>query len=89
MKLLITVWNNMYKIKLYCLKCRKDSENINPKVSNTSNGRKMILSKCATCGSKKSKFIKDQESKGLLRNLGTRRPLSKEWQLPILSDILF
>ena len=68
----------MYKIKLYCLKCRKDSENINPKVSNTSNGRKMILSKCATCGSKKSKFIKDQESKGLLSNLGTRRPLSKE-----------
>ena len=67
----------MYKIKLYCLKCRKDSENINPRVSNTSNGRKMTLSKCATCGSKKSKFIKDQESKGLLSNLGTRRPLSK------------
>ena len=30
----------MYKIKSYCLKCRKDTENINPRVSNTSNGRK-------------------------------------------------
>ena len=79
MKLLITVWNNMYKIKSYCLKCRKDTENINPRVSNTSNGRKTILSKCAICSSKKSKFIKDQEAKGLLGNLGTRRPLSKGW----------
>ena len=43
MKLLITV--NMYKMKSYCLKCRKDTENINPRVSNTSNGRTMILSK--------------------------------------------
>ena len=79
MKLLITVWNNMYKIKSYCLKCRKDTENINLRVSNTSNGRKTILSKCAICSSKKSKFIKDQEAKGLLSNLGTRRPLSKGW----------
>ena len=49
----------------YCLKCRKDTENINP-----SNGRTMVLSKCAICGSKKSRFIKDQEAKGLLSNLG-------------------
>ena len=39
-------------MKSYCLKCRKDTENINPRVSNTSNGRTMILSKCAICGSK-------------------------------------
>ena len=76
----------MYKMKSYCLKCRKDTENINPKVSNTSNGRKMILSKCAICSRKKSRFIKDQEAKGLLINLGVRMPLSK---LPILGDILF
>ena len=76
----------MYKMKSYCLKCRKDTENINPKVSNTSNGRKMILSKCAICSRKKSRFIKDQEAKGLLINLGVRTPLSK---LPILGDILF
>ena len=59
----------MYKMKPYCLKCRKDTENINPKVSNTSNGRKTVLSKCAICGSKKSGFIKNQEAKGLLGNL--------------------
>ena len=76
----------MYKMKSYCLKCRKDTENINPKVSNTSNGRKMILSKCAICSRKKSRFIKDQESKGLLISLGVRTPLSK---LPTLGDILF
>ena len=73
-------------MKFYYLKCRKDSENINPRVSNTSNGRTMILSKCAICGSKKSRFIKDQEAKGLLSNLGVRTPLSK---VPILGDILF
>ena len=65
MNLLIKVLNNMYKMKSYCLKCRKDTENINSRVSNTSNGRAMILSKCARCGSKKSRFIKDQEAKGL------------------------
>ena len=73
-------------MKSYCLKCRKDTENINPRVSNTSNGRKTILSKCATCGSKKSKFIKNQEAKGLFSNLGVRTPLS---EVPILGDILF
>ena len=72
-------------MKSYCLKCRKDTENINPRVSKTSNNRTMILSKCAKCGSKKSRFIKNQEAKGLLRNLGIRRPLSK---VPILGDIL-
>ena len=76
----------MYKMKSYCLKCRKDTENINPKVSNTSNGKTMISSKCAICGSKKSRFIKNQEAKGLLSNLGLRTPLSK---VPILGDILF
>ena len=73
-------------MKSYCLKCRKDTENINPRVSNTSNGRTVLLSKCAKCRSKKSRFIKNQEAKGLLSNLGIRTPLSK---VPILGDILF
>ena len=73
-------------MKSYCLKCRKDTENINTKVSNTSNGRKTLISKCVICGSKKSRFIKNQEGKGLLSSLGVRTPLSK---LPILGDILF
>ena len=64
-------------MKCYCLKCRKYTENINPKVSSTSNGKTMILSKCAICGSKKSRFIENQEAKGLLSNLGVRTPLSK------------
>ena len=47
----------------YCLKCKKYTKNINPQVSSTSNGKLMILSKCAICGSTKSKFIKKQEAK--------------------------
>ena len=46
----------------------------------------MILSKCTICGTKKSRFIKNQEAKGLLSNLGIRAPLNK---VPILGDILF
>ena len=70
----------------YCLKCRKNTESIDPKVSKTSNGKTMVLSKCAICGSKKSKFIKEQQAKGLLSNLGIRAPLNK---IPLLGDILF
>ena len=46
----------------------------------------MVVSKCAICGSKKSRFIKNLEAKGLLSNLGIKPPLSK---VPILGDILF
>ena len=70
----------------YCLKCKKHTENINPQVSSTSNGKIMILSKGAKCGSKKSGFIKKQVAKGLLSILGIKTPFSK---LPILGDILF
>ena len=70
----------------YCLKCRKNTETINPKVLKTTTGKTMILSKCTICGSKKSKFIKEQQAKGLLSNLGIRTPLNK---IPLLGDILF
>ena len=71
----------------YCLKCKKYTQNINPQVSSTSNGKQlMILSKCAICGSKKSKFIKKQETKGILSSLGIKAPLSK---IPLLGDVLF
>ena len=75
----------MYKMKSYCLKCRKDTENINSRVSSTINGSTMILSKCAICRSKKSRFIKDQVAKELLSNLGVTTTLTK---VPILGDIL-
>ena len=59
----------------YCLKCKRNAESIDPKVSRTRNGKTMVLSRCAICGSKKSKFIKEQQEKGLLSNLGIRTPL--------------
>ena len=46
----------------------------------------MMLSKCTVCGSKKSKFITEQQAKGLLSNLGIRKPLNK---IALLGDILF
>ena len=73
-------------METYYLKCKKDTKNIDPKISSTSNEKSIILSKCTICGSKKSRFIKNQEAKGLLSNLGIRTPLNK---VPILGDILF
>ena len=70
----------------YCLKCKRNIESINPKVSKTINDKTIISSTCAICGSKKSKFIKQQEAKGLLSNLGLRTRLNK---IPVLGDILF
>ena len=64
-------------MKSYCLKCRENTENINPKVSSTSNGKVMMLSKYAICGSKKSIFIKNQEVKGRFSNLDLKTPLRK------------
>ena len=70
----------------YCFNCRRNTKSINPKVSKTTNGRAIILSTCAICDSKKSKFIKQQEAKGLLSNLGLKTPLNK---IPVLGDISF
>ena len=71
----------MYKMESYCLKCKKNTENIDLKVSASSNGRVMILSKCAIYGSKKNRFIKNQEAERLLSKLHIKTPL------PILGDI--
>ena len=73
-------------MKSYCSKCRKDAENINPKVSSSSKGKAMILSKCAICGGKKSRYIKNPEAKEILSNWDLRAPLSK---IPVLGYILF
>ena len=53
---------------------------------NTKNGRPMLSSKSFVCGSKKSRFMKEQESKGLLSNLGIKTPLSN---IPLLANMLF
>ena len=70
----------------YCLKCRKNTENINLKISGTSNGKTMILSTCTICGSEKSKFIEKQEANELLSSLGIKAPLSN---IPLLGNVLF
>ena len=55
-------------------------------ISKTRNDGTMILSKCAICGSKKSRFIKKKEAKGLLSKLGIKTPLRK---IPILGDVFY
>ena len=70
----------------YCSKCKRNTGNINTKVSETNNGKTMMLSKCAICGSKKSKFIKKQEASGMFSSVGIRTPLNK---IAVLGDIFY
>ena len=72
-------------MKTYCVKCRRDIENIDPKIVGTKNNRLIMQSKCPACGIKKSRFVKEQEANGLLSNLGIKTPLSR---IP-LSNVLF
>ena len=71
-------------MKTYCVKCKKDTENIDPKMVRTKNNRLIMQSKCPICRIKRSRFVKEQEAKGLLSNLGIRTPLSK---IPLLNDL--
>ena len=57
-------------MKTYCVKCRKDTENIDPKMNRTKNNRLIMQSKCSVCEIKKARFVEEQEAKGLLSNLG-------------------
>ena len=70
----------------HCVKCKKNTENINPKVSKNSNVKTKLLSKCAIRDSKKSRFIKNQKAKGIFSNLGLKAPLNN---IPLLGNILF
>ena len=72
-------------MKTYCVQCRKDTENIDPKMFKTKNNRLIMQSKCPVCGIKKSRFVKEQEAKHLLSNLGIKTPLSK---IPLLDVLL-
>ena len=64
-------------MKTYCVKCRKDTNNINPKIFKTKNNRLLMQSTCSDCKNKKSRFVKKQDAKGLLSNLGINTPYSK------------
>ena len=73
------------KKETYCLACRKYTKNNDPKIVRNRQNRLMIQSNCASCGSKKSRSIKEQQAMGILSNLGIKTPLSK---VPLL-NILF
>ena len=73
------------KKQTYCLVCRDYTKSINPKIVRIRQNRLMIQSNCATCGNKKSRFIKEQQAMGILSNLVIKTPLSK---VPLL-NILF
>ena len=64
-------------MKTYGVKCRKVTENIDPKMVRTKNNRLVMQWKCFVCGIKKSRFVKEQEAKGLLSSLGIKTLLSK------------
>ena len=66
----------------YCVKCRKNTENLNSKTFRTKNGRMIMRSKYEI---KKSRFVKKQKAKGLFSNLGIKKSLSK---IPLL-NVLF
>ena len=70
------------KKQTYCLVCKDYIKSINPKIVRNRQNRYIIQSNCVTCGSKKSRFIKEL---GILSNLGIKTPLS---QVPLL-NILF
>ena len=76
---------HLKKMLPYCLKFRKNTESNNLKVVKTKSGRIMLLSKCAVCNSKKSKFINKQEARRLLNSLGIKKPLSKISLVGLLS----
>ena len=72
-------------MKTYCLKCKKDIENIDPRVVRKKNNRLLIQSQCTDSKNKKSRFVKERDAKGLFSNLGIRTPFSK---IPLL-NVLF
>ena len=72
-------------MKTYCMKCRNDTENIDPKMVRTKNNRLIMQPECSVSRIKKSIFVKEQEAKALLSNLRIKALLSK---IPLLS-VLF
>ena len=64
-------------MKTCCVKCRQDTENTDPKMVRTKNDRLIMQCKCSACRIKKSRFVKEQEVKDFLSNLGIKTPFSK------------
>ena len=72
-------------MKTYCVESKKDTENIGPKIFRTKNNWLLMQSKYSVCKNKKSRFVKEQDTEGLLSNLGIKTPLIK---IPLL-NVLF
>ena len=72
-------------MRTYCVKGRKDTDNIDSKIFKTKNNRLLMQSKCSNCKNEKSRFVKEQEAKGLLSSFGVNTPFSK---IPLL-NVLF
>ena len=72
------------KKQTYCLVCRDYTKSINPKIVRNRQNRYIIQYNCATCRSKKSRFIKEQKALGILGNLGIKTPLNQVLLLNIL-----
>ena len=80
----------------YCFECKKNNnkkknkkkptKNVDSKVLKTKNGKTILVSKCAVCNSKQSRFMKGQEAKWILSSLGPKTPLRR---ITLLGDILF
>ena len=71
-------------MKTYCFKCRRDTENIDPDMFRIKNNKLIMETKYSNCGNKKLRFVKEQEAKSLLSNLGIKTPLSKILLLNVL-----
>ena len=76
---------DVVNMKTYCLKCKTNADNIDPKMFKTKNNRLHMQSKCNVCKNKKSRFVKEQEAKSLLSQLEIKTPFSK---IPLL-NVLF
>ena len=68
----------------YCAKCKKDTDNIDPKMFRTKNNRLLMQSKCSVSRNKKSRFVKQQEAKTLLSKLGINTAFSP---IPLLNGL--
>ena len=66
---------NKIRVITYCLSCKKDTRNIDPKVIKTKNNKRMIISRCSICSNKKSTFI--SQGSRLLDSLGLNTPQNR------------
>ena len=73
-------------MKTYCVKCRKNTENLNSKIFTTKIGKLIMQSECAEIRIKESRFLKEQEAKGQLCCLRVKIRLSK---IPLFGDKSF